>query len=89
MADEAQKPNTITTEQAGRLLMISAERVRQLSKEGWIPKVGTIIGRGRARTATSISFHGSNACAFLSGWIQIIRPVGGSCRAPNKPQRWL
>ena len=26
MADEAQKPNTITTEQAGRLLMISAER---------------------------------------------------------------
>ena len=40
MADEAQKPNTITTEQAGRLLMISAERVRQLSKEGWIPKVG-------------------------------------------------
>ena len=40
MADEAQKPNTITTEQAGRLLMISAERVRQLSKDGWIPKFG-------------------------------------------------
>jgi len=40
MADEAQKLNTITTEQAGRLLMISAERVRQLTKEGWIPKAG-------------------------------------------------
>jgi hypothetical protein len=40
MAEEAQKPNTLTTEQAGRLLMISAERVRQLSKEGWIPKAG-------------------------------------------------
>ena len=39
MADEAQKPNTITTEQAARLLMISGERVRQLSKQGWITKV--------------------------------------------------
>ena len=39
MADEMQKPNTITTEQAARLLMISGERVRQLSKQGWITKV--------------------------------------------------
>ena len=39
MADEAQRPNTITTEQAARLLMISGERVRQLSKQGWITKV--------------------------------------------------
>jgi hypothetical protein len=39
MTDQAQKPNTITTEQAARLLMISGERVRQLSKQVWITKV--------------------------------------------------
>ena len=34
----AQEAGTITLEQAARLLMISDERVRQLVKEGYIPK---------------------------------------------------
>jgi len=42
MADDAQKPNTITTEQAARLLMISGERVRQLSKQAGSPRSSAI-----------------------------------------------
>jgi len=41
MAEEPQQkqPGVINTEQAARLLMIGAERVRQLAKDGWIPKI--------------------------------------------------
>ena len=34
----AAKSNTVDVETAAKLLMIGAERVRQLAKDGWIPK---------------------------------------------------
>ena len=42
MADELDGAGSglLTADMAGRLLMISGERVRQLSKEGWIAKAG-------------------------------------------------
>ena len=38
MAEQAAEAGTITTGQAARLLMISDERVRQLTKMGYVPK---------------------------------------------------
>jgi hypothetical protein len=38
--DEAERGPLLTSDAAGKLLMISAERVRQLAKEGWITKTG-------------------------------------------------
>ncbi|WP_199763202.1 hypothetical protein, partial [Bradyrhizobium guangdongense] len=39
-ADSGGRGQLLTSNLAGRLLMVSAERVRQLSKEGWIEKQG-------------------------------------------------
>ncbi|VIO80100.1 hypothetical protein [Bradyrhizobium ivorense] len=39
-ADGGGRGQLLTSNLAGRLLMVSAERVRQLSKEGWIEKQG-------------------------------------------------
>lgn len=46
----AEKSNSLDVETIARLLMIGPERVRQLSKDGWIPKVG----RGRYPLAGSV-----------------------------------
>ncbi|HEV8503706.1 MAG TPA: hypothetical protein VGR63_19195 [Casimicrobiaceae bacterium] len=40
-APDAPRGSLMTAEMAARLLMKSAERIRQLSREGWIPKHGT------------------------------------------------
>jgi ribosomal protein L4 len=42
---KSQLANTISTEVAGRLIMVGAERVRQLSKQGWIKKAGRNLYR--------------------------------------------
>lgn len=39
MAEEDPQAGTITTAQAARLLMLSDERIRQLVKDGYIPRV--------------------------------------------------
>lgn len=38
--EDENKPGMLTAEQAGQLIMVSGERVRQLSKQGFIQKVG-------------------------------------------------
>lgn len=40
-APEAPRGALMTAEMAGRLLMKSSERIRQLAREGWIPRHGT------------------------------------------------
>jgi hypothetical protein len=40
-APDAPRGALLTAEMAARLLMKSSERIRQLSREGWIPKHGT------------------------------------------------
>ena len=40
MASKPSSQNVLTTSQAASLLLLGAERVRQLEKEGWVEKVG-------------------------------------------------
>ncbi len=56
--DSAAEAGTITTSQAARLLMVSDERVRQLTKAGFVPKAA----RGRY-----------NLVALVQGYIRFLK----------------
>lgn len=56
--EQPQQAGTITTSQAARLLMISDERVRQLTKSGFVPKAA----RGRY-----------NLVALVQGYIRFLK----------------